>query len=187
MVSTETRHMTSTFTLLNVANNLIITALITFRLLRARSEFARSLPGRKLSAYAGVIAILIESALPLALFGLVNGVVFVSTPVPETLEAANRIMKVDAVFRALYENAVQLAPQMIIFRVTTGRSWMGVSPSSSTGEVFSQALGFNHGPAADTFMSTMPDSATSDGNFPHRSSSPELNEKPASREPGAQV
>ncbi|TFK19530.1 hypothetical protein FA15DRAFT_708894 [Coprinopsis marcescibilis] len=37
-----------------------------------------------------------------------------------------------------------IAPQMIIFQVTTGRSWVKTNKSSA--EALSQSLAFNHGP-----------------------------------------
>ncbi|EAU87086.1 hypothetical protein CC1G_05775 [Coprinopsis cinerea okayama7 len=186
LVTTETRTMTTTFTLLNVANNILCTGLITYRLVRARMEFSQSIPGRKLGVYSGVVAILIESALPLSLFGLISGVVMVSTPAPTTLEGANRIIKLDTVLRSIYESAAQLAPQMIIFRVTTGRSWMK-PPSHSSGEVFSQALGFRHEPAENTFMTTPGQESHRQGQMDMDGSDSQLHEKSAAKSSGLRI
>ena len=57
--------------LLTVSTNFIVTAFITFRLLRARRTLAKLLPLADARVYTGVIAILIESAAPLTVFGII--------------------------------------------------------------------------------------------------------------------
>ena len=61
-------------TLLTVSTNVVVTSLITFRLLRARRALAKVLPAESLQVYTGVIAILVESAAPLTLFGIVAAI-----------------------------------------------------------------------------------------------------------------
>jgi hypothetical protein len=61
-------------TFLTVATNIVVTSLITFRLLRARRALVNVLPAADVQVYTGVIAILIESAAPLAIFGIVSAV-----------------------------------------------------------------------------------------------------------------
>ena len=62
-------------TLLTVLTNIIVTTLIAIRLLRARRNLAKLLPSADVRVYTGVIAILIESAAPLTIFGTINGAI----------------------------------------------------------------------------------------------------------------
>jgi hypothetical protein len=59
-------------TFLTVSTNIFVTSLITFRLLRARRALARVLPSVDMRVYTGVIAILVESAAPLTIFGIAS-------------------------------------------------------------------------------------------------------------------
>lgn len=61
-------------TLLTVSTNLIVTCCITFRLLVARRTVANLMPSADARLYTGVIAILIESAAPLTIFGIIVGI-----------------------------------------------------------------------------------------------------------------
>lgn len=56
---------------LSVSVTFLVTCLISIRLLRLRKEVSDILPAANLRVYLGVIAILVESALPLTLCGLV--------------------------------------------------------------------------------------------------------------------
>ncbi|KAJ2913714.1 hypothetical protein MD484_g6704, partial [Candolleomyces efflorescens] len=110
---------TSAWIYLSVAVNASITALISFRLLKARRYFSRVLPSGPqttldLNLYRGVVAILVESAMPLSL----SGIIFAAVYDPKNVE--QQIVK--TTFLCLYFSFSALAPQMIIFRVTTGRS-----------------------------------------------------------------
>lgn len=61
----------SLYIILSVLVNLLITILIATRLLRARRKLTALFPDSKGAAqYTGVIAILIESAIPISVFGL---------------------------------------------------------------------------------------------------------------------
>lgn len=63
--------------LLSVVLNVLITAIISTRLLKARRQFTRALPDSSKgigARYTGVVAILIEAATPLTLFGLAYGI-----------------------------------------------------------------------------------------------------------------
>jgi hypothetical protein len=64
--------MSSTF--LTVSTNIVITSLITFRLLRARRALAKVLPSADMQVYTGAIAIRVESAPPLTVFGIVAAI-----------------------------------------------------------------------------------------------------------------
>jgi hypothetical protein len=61
-------------TFLTVSTNIVVTSLITFRLLRARCALATVLPSVDMRVYTGVIAILVESAAPLTVFGIVAAI-----------------------------------------------------------------------------------------------------------------
>jgi hypothetical protein len=61
-------------TLLTVSTNVVVTSLITFRLLRARRTLGKVLPSADMSVYTGVIAILVESAAPLTIFGIIAAI-----------------------------------------------------------------------------------------------------------------
>jgi hypothetical protein len=61
-------------TFLTVSTNIVVTSLITFRLLRARRALAKVLPSADMGVYTGVIAILVESAAPVAVFGIVTAI-----------------------------------------------------------------------------------------------------------------
>jgi hypothetical protein len=63
---------------LSMSVNIIVTGLISFRLMRYRQQLTSVLSSQDLSIYLGVIAILVESALPLSLAGLAFA--SVSTP-----------------------------------------------------------------------------------------------------------
>ena len=69
-----TRKFAAASTLLTVSTNIIVTSLIAFRLLRARRSLAKVLPSADLRLYTGVVAILIESALPLTVFGIIAAI-----------------------------------------------------------------------------------------------------------------
>jgi hypothetical protein len=59
-------------TLLTVSTNVTVTTLITFHVLRARRTLAKILPLQDIRLYTGVVAILVESALPPSIFGIIT-------------------------------------------------------------------------------------------------------------------
>lgn len=59
-----------TFVCLTVAFNILVTILIAQKMVASRKRLAEALPGRDMSAYTGVTAVLIESAIPLSVTGL---------------------------------------------------------------------------------------------------------------------
>ena len=65
--------------LLTVLTNVLVTALITFRLLRARHTLSKVFSKKHLQLYTGVVAILIESALPLTVSGVIAGALLLAT------------------------------------------------------------------------------------------------------------
>lgn len=62
----------SVWTFLTIAMNIMVTSLISFRLIQMRRSIGQLMPSRNLAEhnYSGVLSILIDSALPLAVFGL---------------------------------------------------------------------------------------------------------------------
>jgi hypothetical protein len=71
--------------LLTVSTNVTVTTLITFHVLRARRTLAKILPLQDIRLYTGVVAILVESALPPSVFGIVTAALMLyneALPVP---------------------------------------------------------------------------------------------------------
>ncbi|KAH6907481.1 hypothetical protein BKA70DRAFT_1283124 [Coprinopsis sp. MPI-PUGE-AT-0042] len=126
---------------LSVAVNCMVTGLISWRLFRIRKDLAGILSREDLRIYLGVVAILVESALPLALSGIVFAAFSGVSSTPRNRAGRNIALLLWFTFNAL-------SPQMIIFRVTTGRSWVG-RPSplgprrTRVGEV-STGINFSH-------------------------------------------
>jgi hypothetical protein len=60
------------FLVFAVSTNILVTGLIIFRLLRARWNLTKVLPSADVQVYTGVIAILVESAAPLTIFGIIS-------------------------------------------------------------------------------------------------------------------
>ncbi|KAJ2913769.1 hypothetical protein MD484_g6656, partial [Candolleomyces efflorescens] len=104
-------------TFLTVSTNIIVTGLITFRLLHARKTLAALLPSSDVRLYTGVIAILIESATPLTICGIIQ-----ATLKRLTLRTLPFVVGT-YLFDFLFYSFCSLSPHMIIFRVTTGRSF----------------------------------------------------------------
>ncbi|RXW13158.1 hypothetical protein EST38_g12693, partial [Candolleomyces aberdarensis] len=71
---------TSTVTILTVSTNVMVTSMISFHLIRARRSLSKVLPSRDLKLYTGVVALLLESALPLSIFGVIYATVILCTP-----------------------------------------------------------------------------------------------------------
>ncbi|KAJ3512595.1 hypothetical protein NMY22_g15284 [Coprinellus aureogranulatus] len=135
-----------TFISFTVAFNILVTVLIAHRLIRSRQELKGVLPGRDMRVYTGATAILIESALPLSLTGIGYAIL------------AGLSIKGDGnpfvgmtflnLFNLLYTSFNQLSPTLIIFRVTTGRSWTSdfneTIMTTSSGEKRHGTLNFRH-------------------------------------------
>ncbi|KAH6908435.1 hypothetical protein BKA70DRAFT_268755 [Coprinopsis sp. MPI-PUGE-AT-0042] len=119
---------------LTIGLNIIITLLISLRLFRAHKRLRTALPDSHHKLYLGIIAILVESAAPLAIFGI-------GTIITLPLSDANKTAwKSGTIFDILYNVSAILAPQLIIFRVATGTSW---SDKTDTTQVFSHRIQFN--------------------------------------------
>ena len=148
---------------MNVATNIMVTSLISFHLLITRSSLSQIIPSKQLTLYHGVVAILIESALPLSVFGVIYASMLVGTVQEETkslamfdsartvfsflyyaftvslrLQPSPSLQSLTSVFQAI-------APHLIIFRITTNRSWAKTPPRRGTSEDPNTApLEFDH-------------------------------------------
>ncbi|TFK20535.1 hypothetical protein FA15DRAFT_646893 [Coprinopsis marcescibilis] len=112
--------------ILNVATNVTLTSLISFRLIKARKQLSKVLPSNGLRVYHEVTTTLIESALPLAVFG----VAYVATIIPFGSMSASdtgtevivRVIPAQGTFGLLYFAFLAISPLMIIFRVVTAKT-----------------------------------------------------------------
>ncbi|KAJ2912617.1 hypothetical protein MD484_g7797, partial [Candolleomyces efflorescens] len=105
---------------LTVSTNILLTSFITFRLVRARRFLKKVLPSSvDMRGYTVVIAILIESAAPLTIFGVIAAIMQRARPRLFTVG----FYVCDTLFQGLFYSFCTLSPHMIIFRVTTGRSF----------------------------------------------------------------
>ncbi|TFK17618.1 hypothetical protein FA15DRAFT_698385 [Coprinopsis marcescibilis] len=116
------RKIFSAFIFLSVLFNIMITSLICFRLLRARNIITSVLGTRRHSLYTRAVVILIEAALPVAIFGLGEAVLLALPRGGNTWEMSAQYIS-HMFFSGFYYLFATLSPQMIIFRVATGRSW----------------------------------------------------------------
>ncbi|KAH6912252.1 hypothetical protein BKA70DRAFT_1267103 [Coprinopsis sp. MPI-PUGE-AT-0042] len=133
---------------LSVAMNIMVTGLILWRLLMVWLVRRKALAGQKTyGMYSSVTAILIESAAPLAVFGIC----FITTTAiwlyhpPTHLRRQARVVFLREFFDWVYYSFCTLSPQMIIFRVTTGKSWRSAKDRRDEDEVFSQPIRFTRG------------------------------------------
>ncbi|KAH6908445.1 hypothetical protein BKA70DRAFT_1222651 [Coprinopsis sp. MPI-PUGE-AT-0042] len=112
---------------LREALNILITTLISIRLIRVHRRLTRDLPDTTHKLYIGVVAILVESAAPQAVFGIGS---FISLALSAT-GASRTTWQNLAFFDILYTAAAILSPQLIIFRVATGASWSNKAETSA--------------------------------------------------------
>ncbi|EAU87215.2 hypothetical protein CC1G_10494 [Coprinopsis cinerea okayama7 len=154
-----------------VSCNVLTTVLIAYRLLRAHRQLSAALPNRDMRVYKSIVGILVQSAAPLAVSGLAYAVTEVILVAlrnigPEHLPLYNRVLIASWVLGRLYDASAALAPQMIIFLVTSGRSGTKreeITAPASRSHAFSQPLRFNNGPAQDSFMTSNVMSSNGDG------------------------
>ncbi|KAJ2935475.1 hypothetical protein H1R20_g1623, partial [Candolleomyces eurysporus] len=139
----------SASTFLTVSTNIIVTTLITIRLSRARRTLSKLLPSRNMQLYTGVVAILIESALPLSIFGIVAAVLMQLAVVPRP-NPSEAELACYGLFTGLFYAFCTLSPHMIIFRVTTGRSFTQF-PSVKNG-ILSNPIVFAHQTAESSLL-----------------------------------
>ncbi|KAJ3813288.1 hypothetical protein F5876DRAFT_35388 [Lentinula aff. lateritia] len=118
---------------LSCSLNAIITILITARLLMARRRIREIMSEDMSNVYTGVIAILVESALPFTVLGIVFAVLL-GKNLPEQLALS-----------LTWGYYIGLAPQLIILRVAMGRAW-----SKDTSAQVSTSLHFAYNDGAPT-------------------------------------
>ncbi|TFK22955.1 hypothetical protein FA15DRAFT_578656, partial [Coprinopsis marcescibilis] len=113
---------------LGAVTNILITTLIGCHLVKAQKHFEAALSGKAFRGYNSVTSILIESAVPLAVSGILYAAVSLAVLRPpvstEGCPAWYMGLGVaSSTIGTLHYALVALSPQMIIFKVTTGRSW----------------------------------------------------------------
>ncbi|KAJ7586814.1 hypothetical protein C8J56DRAFT_766324, partial [Mycena floridula] len=98
---------------LSVALNFTVTALITFRILKARHSAKKHFADRisSIDVYTSLVAILVESSLPFTVLGLIFAVTY-----GKNVDEGPAFLLVWSAFSAL-------SPQFIIFRVASGHAW----------------------------------------------------------------
>ena len=102
---------------ISVFLHLIITALICGRLLHAHRKLSQLMTSEKTkNPYLGTMSILIESAAPLALFGIGTAITVALPPYPN-------VAKVGMIFQIPYKIFMTMSLQLIIFRIAMGWSW----------------------------------------------------------------
>ncbi|KAF9527937.1 hypothetical protein CPB83DRAFT_814802 [Crepidotus variabilis] len=105
--------------ILSAVFNILVTIMISVRLLWAQHNFRKHAVESKERTYTGVVAILVESACPLAISGLIAAILD-SQKHPVTYPVA-----------VVWAFFVVASPQLIILRVAKGKAW---SSSTMTAE-----------------------------------------------------
>ncbi|KAJ2922614.1 hypothetical protein H1R20_g14482, partial [Candolleomyces eurysporus] len=141
--------------MLTVCTNVLVTAIISFHLYRARRTLSQMLPSHDTRLYTGVVAILVESAVPLTLLGPITAALQLA-PFPKNQTAAQALVVAYSIIGGLFYSFCTLSPHMIIFRVTTGRSWLRFpSTEDSDGSPVSNPINFAHQRTAESaFLSS---------------------------------
>ncbi|KAJ2936629.1 hypothetical protein H1R20_g454, partial [Candolleomyces eurysporus] len=78
-------------TFLTILTNIMVTGLIVFHLSYARKKLQKLFPSRDLQLYTGIVAILIESALPLTIFGIIYAIM-TTVGIPKTTEPISQFL-----------------------------------------------------------------------------------------------
>ncbi|TFK23369.1 hypothetical protein FA15DRAFT_561913, partial [Coprinopsis marcescibilis] len=114
---------------LPVLFNVTTTVLIVWRIVKWRHKLSWALSGRHVAKYSGAAMILIEAALPLSLSGIAYASILFAAyggrffRVISVMKSMSVMAPLSATFESLYLIFVVLSPQLVIFRVTTGRSF----------------------------------------------------------------
>ncbi|KAH6912308.1 hypothetical protein BKA70DRAFT_1219440 [Coprinopsis sp. MPI-PUGE-AT-0042] len=144
---------------LSVSMNVMVTGLILFQLWKTWSFMSKAcLNQKRPSMYSNVAAMMIESAAPLAVFGVcwVTVTAISYHGKPERLFDRGVLNSLAEVSESLYNSFSALSPQMIIFRVLNGQSWRNAREGNEQTEKFSQPL---------RFVRDTPDSNSSDNSI----------------------
>ncbi|TEB33318.1 hypothetical protein FA13DRAFT_199694 [Coprinellus micaceus] len=108
--------LASAWTSLSAATNCLLTALIAGKLIYHRRKLSAVIDPSHLLKYTAALAILVESALPLALFGIVAAAILNYG----TWRLSDATM---TIIPAVWFCLSALCPQLIIFRVAVGTSY----------------------------------------------------------------
>lgn len=125
-------------TLLLVGLNILLVCLMSFRLVRAQKRFTSALPNSTHKVYLGIVGILIESAAPIAIFGI--GIVVARLYVYKGTLGSFAGYQALTTLSILFRASGFLCAQFIIFRVATGASWANKTDTSA---ILSRPLEFN--------------------------------------------
>ncbi|KAJ7220017.1 hypothetical protein GGX14DRAFT_336543, partial [Mycena pura] len=106
-----TVNFTIPWLVLTITFNIVTTSMITFRLFTVSRSMRSVLGKERAETYTGVIAILVESALPFTLLGIGYLITYIRNA-PEELAFAD-----------IWGCFVSLSPQAIILRVAMGSAW----------------------------------------------------------------
>ncbi|KAF9234862.1 hypothetical protein BU15DRAFT_52017 [Melanogaster broomeanus] len=124
--------------------NIVLTSLICGRIIHYGRQFGQYLGSASSSTYYGVVAIIVESAIPYTLSGIAFVVAY----------ALNSDLTIS--FLSIYVMFTCLSPQFLMLRVASGRAWNRDTISTVTGMTFrrsSDALtspGFSRSDRTDT-------------------------------------
>ncbi|KAH6912323.1 hypothetical protein BKA70DRAFT_1184927 [Coprinopsis sp. MPI-PUGE-AT-0042] len=133
---------------LSVSMNIMVTSLILFQLISTWRRASNSFPNtRRPRMYTDVLVLMIESAAPLAFFGIcwtISTIVTILRP-PQNLTERGRLRLFTAITNCVYFSFCSIAPQMIILRVTTGKTWKNTTESRDGGLECSQPIRFTIG------------------------------------------
>ncbi|KAJ7650703.1 hypothetical protein FB45DRAFT_888553 [Roridomyces roridus] len=151
---------------LTLVFNVVTTSMISFRLFLVSRTMRSVLSKERAQLYTGVIAILVESALPFTLLGIVYVVLYIRSD-PESLALAD-----------IWGAFVALSPQAIILRVAMGSAWSRKtvtqfgSASSHTNTAVVFGTGSGPTPAGIALQTFNQESKASTGAFPVTSKVP---------------
>ncbi|EAU81181.1 hypothetical protein CC1G_11263 [Coprinopsis cinerea okayama7 len=138
----RSHHLRTVDAFVYMSLHILVTALISIRLMRARRRLTRTL-GLAIDdrVYTSVVAMLVESAAAIAV---------VTIPYATTnIVAGWTAYQVYTVFAVGYNTVISLAPQLIIFRVASGRSW--VRRPESFSDPVSHDLRFHESQVSEKF------------------------------------
>jgi len=116
---------------ISVSFNIVVTLIISLRLLHARYRMRKNAPKEDIEIYTSVVAILVESAFPLALSGLVAAIFYgKGHPAAFALTVVWGNFVVSSALNSLFllntfvaKICQGISPQLIILRVARGRAW----------------------------------------------------------------
>ncbi|TFK19037.1 hypothetical protein FA15DRAFT_709329 [Coprinopsis marcescibilis] len=142
------------FAVLIFLTNFVITSILCYRLVSAHQDLTRSMPSarKRLAVYQTAMRILIESGLPLTIAGLIYMAIHIVPMIEDTAvydDHSTAFLTAHEFVTVVYFALQAIAPQLIIFRVTAGRSWAKTNRSSA--EALSHSLAFNNGPQAEEY------------------------------------